>query len=54
MNIGDKPVKVFKMRNRSGYAAICEDCITEGSTQEQAFDRMVKAINRVERKILKR
>lgn len=52
MEIGDKPVKIFKMKNRTGYAAICDDCVTEGSTKDQAFDRMVKAINRIERKIL--
>ena len=52
MKIGDKEVKVFKIKNRSGYAAICDDCLTEGTTKDQAYDRMVKAINRIERKIL--
>ena len=54
MKIGDKSVKIFKMKNRTGYAAICDDCLTEGSTKDQAYDRMVKAINRIERKILKK
>ena len=43
MKIGNKTVQVFKMKNRSGYAAICDECLTEGTTKEQAYDRMVKA-----------
>lgn len=49
MKIGSKPVKIFQIRNRQGYAAICDDCLTEGSTREEAYDRMVKAVSRVER-----
>ena len=47
MEIGKFSVKIFKMKNRSGYAALCNDCITEGATKNQAYDRMVKAIRRV-------
>ncbi len=54
MKIGKKPVNVFKVKNRRGYAAICDECLTEGDTKEEAIDRMVKAIARVERKILKK
>lgn len=50
MKIGKFSVKIFKMKNRKGYAAICHDCVTEGKTRHEAYDRMVKAINRVTRK----
>lgn len=39
-------VKIFKIRNRSGYAAIYQNNITEGRTLDQAFARMVKAARR--------
>ena len=45
-----KSVKIFKMKNRTGYAAICVDHLTEGRSAAQAYDRMVKAILRTERK----
>ena len=48
--IGRYSVKMFKMRNRKGYAAICYDCVTEGRSRVEAYDRMVKAINRVTKK----
>lgn len=51
MKIGNKPVKISEIRNRKGYAAICDDCLTEGATREEAFDRMVKAVSRMERKL---
>ena len=50
MKIGSRTVKIFKIKNRTGYGAICSDCLTEGKTPQQAYDRMVKAIRRVERK----
>jgi len=50
MNIGDEPVKIFKMENRSGYAAICGHCLTEGRTSQEAYDRMVKAVKRTKQK----
>jgi len=49
MKIGKFPLKIFKMRNRRGYAAMCNDCLTEGATKNEAYDRMVKAIRRVTR-----
>ncbi|MCA9398839.1 MAG: hypothetical protein KC684_06720 [Candidatus Omnitrophica bacterium] len=52
MKIGENDVNIFKVRNRRGYAAVCKDCLTEGDTKEEAYERMVKAIRRVERKIL--
>jgi hypothetical protein len=39
-------IKVFKIKNRHGYAAICNNHLTEGKTSEQAKDRMLKALKR--------
>ena len=50
MKIGKLTVKIFKMKNRKGYAAICQDCLTEGKTENEALERMVKAIKRVNKK----
>ncbi len=50
MKIGKRTVKIFKIKNRGGYAAICEDHLTEGTTQPQAIARMVKALSRTDRK----
>ena len=51
MKIGKFNVKIFKMKNRRGYAALCNDCLTEGATKNEAYDRMVKAIRRVTKKV---
>ena len=48
--IGRYSVKYIKMKNRKGYAAICNDCLTEGLTKAAAYSRMVKAIARIEKK----
>ena len=53
MKIGKMNIKIFKMKNRRGYAAVCNGCLTEGSTKIQAYERMEKAIRRVNRKIEK-
>jgi hypothetical protein len=50
MKIGHLDVEIFKIRNRRGYAAICCEHLTEGSTQQEAYDRMVKAVRRTQRK----
>jgi hypothetical protein len=50
MKIGSKGVKIFKIRNRKGYAAVCCDNLTEGTTAHQAFERMVKAVRRKAKK----
>lgn len=50
MKIGHLEVKIFKIKNRLGYAAICADCLTEGKTTQQAYDRMCKAVRRVSKK----
>lgn len=54
MKAGRHSVKIFKIKNRNGYAAVCSDHLTEGSTRQQALDRMVKALNRTAKKAAKR
>lgn len=44
--IGHLKVIIFKIKNRSGYAAVCCDHLTEGETSQEAYDRMVKALRR--------
>lgn len=39
-------ITIFKIKNRAGYAALCQYHLTEGSTVLIAFDRMVKAMKR--------
>ncbi|MDD4178752.1 MAG: hypothetical protein PHH14_01715 [Candidatus Margulisbacteria bacterium] len=41
-----KGVRVFKIRNRSGYAAILKNNLTEGRSPAQALERMIKAVKR--------
>lgn len=48
--IGCKIVKIFKVKNRCGYAGLCEDHLTEGATSTQVLARMEKALARTERK----
>jgi len=50
MKIGKLQVKIFKIKNRRGYAAVCAGHLTEGRTTGQAYDRMVKALRRTSRK----
>lgn len=52
--IGRKSVKIFKMKNRSGYAGLCDEHLTEGRTPTQVMDRMEKALARTERKKAKK
>ncbi len=47
--IGHLKVEIFKIKNRQGYAALCNDHLTEGPTPQEAYDRMVKAIRRTTR-----
>jgi len=39
-------VRIFKIRNRTGYAALCCDHLTEGKTRAEAAARMEKALKR--------
>ncbi len=41
-----KDVAFFKIANRKGYAAVCRNHLTEGSSVYQAYTRMVKAMKR--------
>ena len=41
-----KGIKIFKIRNRTGYAAIYKNNLTEGRSPAQAYERMVKAVKR--------
>lgn len=50
MKIGKRTAHVFKIKNRSGYAVICDEHLTEGVTQQQAVDRMLKALARSDKK----
>jgi hypothetical protein len=50
MRIGRKGVKIFKIRNRKGYAAICDGNLTEGRSIPVVLSRMLKAVRRQERR----
>lgn len=45
-------VEIFKIKNRKGYAAVCFDHLTEGSSAHEAYKRMVKALRRSNNKDL--
>ena len=44
--ISRSQVKIFKIKNRKGYAAICCGNLTEGKTPSEAIERMNKALHR--------
>ena len=46
MVISSKKIKIIKLKNRKGFAAICLDHLTEGKTILQAYQRMEKALKR--------
>ncbi len=46
MEIGSRKVKIFRIKNRKGYAALCCSHLTEGKTPFQAYQRMAKALKR--------
>ena len=43
-------ISIFKIKNRSGYAAICRDHLTEGKSKAEALARMAKALKRTLKK----
>lgn len=49
MELKKGQVKIFKIRNRKGYAALYNNNLTEGRSADQAFARMVKAARRKNR-----
>ena len=46
MQISAKEIKIFKIKNRKGYAALCLNHLTEGKTLPRVYDRMQKALRR--------
>lgn len=50
MKIRNRQVKVFRIKNRKGYAAVCSDHLAEGGTASQALDRLEKALRRTARR----
>jgi hypothetical protein len=46
MKIKASTIKIFKIKNRKGYAAVCRNYLTEGATIYQAYERMCKALRR--------
>ncbi|HPN72681.1 MAG TPA: MmcQ/YjbR family DNA-binding protein [Candidatus Omnitrophota bacterium] len=40
-------VAVFKIRNRKGFAAVCENNLTEGISEQEALRRMNVALKRM-------
>jgi len=46
MTVSARKIKIFKLKNRKGYAAVCNDHLTEGRTLVQVYDRMLKALRR--------
>ncbi len=44
IKVGD--IKIFKIKNRKGYAAMCKGHLTEGRTLYQVYERMLKALKR--------
>jgi len=48
--MAQKKITVFKIKNRSGYAAICSEHLTEGKSREEALARLNKALKRTANK----
>jgi hypothetical protein len=46
MRIGNCKVQTFKIKNRRGFAAVCNNHLTEGRTTQEACSRMLKAMRR--------
>jgi hypothetical protein len=46
MQISASKIKIFKIKNRKGYAALCLNHLTEGRTLPRVYDRMEKALRR--------
>jgi len=46
-SISKSKVRIFSITNRKGYAALCDNNLTEGATPLQAYQRMQKAVKRV-------
>lgn len=46
MEIDARKIKIFKIKNRRGYAALCLNHLTEGKTLFETYERMTKALRR--------
>jgi hypothetical protein len=46
MKVKTSCIRIFNIKNRKGYAAICKDHLTEGKTLYQVYERMLKALKR--------
>ncbi|MBU2102147.1 MAG: hypothetical protein ABH865_00790 [Candidatus Omnitrophota bacterium] len=46
MKISVSRIKIFRIKNRRGYAALCQSHLTEGKTIFEAYARMLKALRR--------
>ncbi|MDD4954887.1 MAG: hypothetical protein PHP17_02475 [Candidatus Omnitrophica bacterium] len=46
MAIDARRLKMFKIKNRRGYACIFSNHLTEGKSVVEAYDRMLKALRR--------
>jgi len=44
-------IRLFRIKNRRGYAAICDSHLTEGETPAVARARMAKALKRKKKRI---
>lgn len=44
--LASSKVKIFKIKNRRGYAAVAFNNLTEGRSPVEAFSRMAKAVKR--------
>jgi len=51
MKIAGKSIKLFKIKNRKGYAALCSNHLTEGKTRQQTVSRMSKALKRKRKRV---
>lgn len=51
MKILGRQVKIFKIKNRRGFAALCNDHLTEGRTTQLALARMEKALKRKNKRV---
>lgn len=46
MAVDARRLKIFKIKNRRGYACIFQNHLTEGKTIVETYDRMIKALRR--------
>ncbi|MCF7887411.1 MAG: hypothetical protein K9L71_03250 [Candidatus Omnitrophica bacterium] len=46
MKVNARKIKIFKIANRKGYAAIYKNYLTEGRLVSESYQRMVKALRR--------